>query len=52
MYLGTQNQTRTDVDFEIHAQLGVKHVCSNPPGPWRSWDADALTRYREKVESY
>jgi len=52
MYLGTQNQTRTDVDFEVHAQLGVTHVCSDPPGPWQKWDAGHLKRYREKVESH
>jgi len=52
MYLGTQNQTKTDVELEVHAQLGVGHVCSNPPGPWQEWDVDHLKRYREKVESY
>jgi len=52
MYLGTQNQTRTDVELQVHAQLGVKHICSDPPGPWQEWDVDHLKRYREKVESY
>ena len=23
-----------------------------PPGPWQEWDVDAISRFREKVESY
>ena len=52
MHVGTQNQTKTDADLEVHAQLGVEHVCSNPPGSFRDWDVDVLSQYRQKVESY
>ena len=52
MHVGSQNQTKTDADLEVHAQLGVEHVCSNPPGSFRDWDVDFLSQDRQKVESY
>src|SRR4051794_3971002 len=32
MYLGTQNDARDDDDYRVMAQLGVRHVCADPPG--------------------
>ena len=52
MHVGTQDSPRTDTDFEVLAQLGVNHLCADPPGPWQEWDVDAISRFREKVESY
>ena len=52
MHVGTQDSPRSDADFELLAQLGVNHICADPPGPWREWDVDAISRFREKVESY
>ena len=52
MYLGTQFQARTDDDYRVFAQLGVDHICGYPPGPAKSWTADHLIRYRERVESF
>ncbi len=52
MHLGTQDQPQDATDFEILAQLGVNHLRAYPPGPWQEWDVDAISRFREKVESY
>ena len=32
MYLGTQIRPRDDSDYRVWAQLGVTHVCVDPPG--------------------
>ena len=52
MHIGTQDSPRDDTEFELLAQLGVDHLCADPPGPWREWDVDTISRFREKVESY
>ena len=52
MFVGTQYPIRSDIDYEVLAQLGVNHINGYPPGPAQSWSADVLTAYREKVESY
>jgi mannonate dehydratase len=52
MYIGTQTQPRDDSDYEVWAQLGVKHITGSPPGPWSEWTVDDLSAYRDKVESY
>ena len=52
MHVGTQDPPRSDADFEWLAQLGVNHICADPPGRWQDWDVDAISRFREKVESY
>ena len=52
MHVGTQDSPRTDTDFEVLAQLGVDHLCADPPGPWQEWGVDTISRFREKVESY
>ena len=38
MYVGTQFKSRSDDDYRVFAQLGVEHICGNPPGP--TGDAD------------
>lgn len=52
MYVGTQTPARSDTDFEVWAQLGVNHVCADPPGSPHEWAVEDLERHREKVESY
>jgi mannonate dehydratase len=52
MFVGTQYPVRSDVDYEVLAQLGVTHINGFPPGPPETWSADVLSAYREKVESY
>jgi len=52
MYVGTQLDARDDDDYRVMAQLGLKHVCANPPGPPASWRLDDLLRHREKIESF
>ena len=31
MFLGTQVAARDDTDYRMFAQLGVTHVCADPP---------------------
>ncbi len=52
MHVGTQNHARTDTDLEILAQLGVNHLCQDPPGDWRAWTVDVLERHRERIASF
>lgn len=52
MYLGTQLPARHDDDYRVMAQLGVKNVSANPDGGWRTWNREALERFREKVEGF
>ena len=52
MYLGTQSPARDDDDFRVYAQLGVRHVCSDPAGSPHDWTLDDLLRHRERVESF
>ena len=52
MYLGTQLPARHDDDYRVMKQLGVDHVSANPAGFWRSWDREALERFREKIEGF
>jgi len=52
MYLGTQVAARDDSDFQVWAQLGIKHVCADPAGNPHHWSLDDLQRHREKVESF
>ena len=54
MVIGTQYEPR-DVgpDYYQHLkQLGVDHICSNPPGKASTWTADVLSAHREKMESH
>ena len=52
MYLGTQVAPRDDQDYRMWAQLGVRHVCADPPGNPHRWTLDDLNRQREHVESF
>ena len=52
MYVGTQIEPRDDSDYQVWAQLGVTHVCVDPPGSPDNWMLDALRRHKEHVESF
>ena len=52
MYLGTQIKPRDDSDYRVWAQLGVTHVCGDPPGNPHDWSSDDLKRQREHVERF
>jgi mannonate dehydratase len=52
MYLGTQTRPRDDSDYRVWAQLGVTHVCVDPPGDPHRWSLDDLQRHREHVEKF
>jgi mannonate dehydratase len=52
MYVGTQVAPRDDSDFEVWAQLGVTHICSDPPGSAHDWTVEDIARYRDKVAGY
>ena len=52
MHVGTQIKPRDDSDYRVWAQLGVTHVCVDPPGNPHHWSLDNLCRHREHVESF
>lgn len=52
MYIGTQIKPRDDDDYRVWAQLGVTHVCVDPPGNPHDWTLEDLVRTREHVESF
>ena len=52
MYVGTQIEPRDDSDYRVWAQLGVTHVCVDPPGDPHYWSLDALRRQKDHVESF
>jgi mannonate dehydratase len=52
MYVGTQIEPRDDSDYRVWAQLGVTHVCVDPPGDLHYWSLDALRRHKDHVESF
>jgi len=52
MYVGTQIEPRDDSDCEVWAQLGVTHVCVDPPGSADEWNLDALRRHKDHIESF
>ncbi|UFN48692.1 mannonate dehydratase [Roseomonas sp. OT10] len=52
MLLGTQVPARDDDDYRMFAQLGVRHVCADPPGNPHDWSLDELLRFREKIEGF
>ena len=49
MLLGTQIAARDDDDYRMMAQLGVTHVCADPPGNPHGWSVDDLARHRDKL---
>jgi mannonate dehydratase len=50
MYVGTQNAVKTDDEYRQFAQLGVRHVNSDPDGNPHDWTLDDLKRHRERME--
>ena len=52
MYVGTQIEPRDDSDYQVWAQLGVTHVCVDPPGSPDEWSLDALHRHKDHIESF
>jgi len=52
MYLGTQVAARDDDDFQVWAQLGIKHVCADPAGNPHHWSLEVLERHRARLESF
>src|SRR6516162_8107540 len=52
MYVGTQIRPRDDSDYRVWAQLGVRHVCVDPPGDPHHWSLDDLRRHKDHVESF
>jgi mannonate dehydratase len=52
MHVGTQIRPRDDADYRVWAQLGVTHVCVDPPGDPHDWTLDDLERHKEHVESF
>jgi len=52
IYLGTQIEPHNDSDYRVWAQLGVAHVCVDPPGNPHDWSLDDLKHRREHVERF
>jgi mannonate dehydratase len=52
MLLGTQIRPRDDDDYRVWAQLGVNHVCIDPPGNPHDWTREDLERTREHAERF
>ncbi len=52
MQLGTQIKPRDDDDYRVWAQLGVNHVCVDPPGNPHDWTQDVLERERDRATQF
>lgn len=52
MKLGHQVQARGDEDLALWAQLGVTHLCQDPPGDPHGWTRDDLLRLKERIERH
>lgn len=52
MRLGTQFPARDDDDYRVMAQLGVTHVCADPPGSPHHWTLDTLERHRDRLARF
>ncbi|MEM6381404.1 MAG: mannonate dehydratase [Pseudomonadota bacterium] len=52
MHLGTQVAARDDDDYRVMAQLGLKHICADPPGSPHDWSLDDLQRFRDKLAGF
>lgn len=50
MKLGTQMRARNDDDYRIMAQLGVTHVCADPPGNPHDWTVDGIAAQRDRLD--
>lgn len=50
MLLGTQHiNGEAWPQYQALAQLGVAHVCANPPGDWRAWTASSLREFKDRL---
>jgi mannonate dehydratase len=49
MFLGTQNAVKSDAGYRQFAQLGITHVCADPPGNPHDWTLDTLQRHRDRL---
>lgn len=52
MHLGTQMRPRDESDYKVWAQLGVTHVCVDPPGNPHDWTRETLLRHKETIEGH
>ena len=52
MHVGTQVAPRDDDDLRVWAQLGVTHVCVDPPGSPHDWSLDDLQRLRDRLTGF
>ena len=52
MLLGTQVAARDDDDYRVMAQLGIRHVCADPPSNPHDWREDDLARLRDKLDGF
>ncbi len=52
MHLGTQLAARDDDDYRVWAQLGVTHVCADPPGNPHDWTLEDLLRLRDHIARF
>ena len=52
MHLGTQDPQHSDDVFKQLAQLGVKHVCSDPAGSPHDWTLDDIKRHQDRLGSF
>lgn len=52
MYIGTQTVARDDSDYEVWAQLGVRHITASPSAPWNEWTVSELSVFKDKINSY
>lgn len=51
MYPGTQNRITSDAGYRQLAQLGVRHVCADPPGNPHDWTLEVLEQHRARIEA-
>jgi len=52
LHLGTQFRARDDDDYRVFAQLGVRHVCADPPGSAHEWTLEVLEKHRDKLAGF
>jgi mannonate dehydratase len=52
MLLGTQLRARDDDDYRVWAQLGVTHICADPPGNPHHWSLEDLEKLRDHVARF
>ncbi|MFC0410821.1 mannonate dehydratase [Roseomonas elaeocarpi] len=52
MLLGTQVPARDDDDYRVMAQLGIQHICADPPGNPDTWSLEVLQGLRDKLAGF